>query len=71
VLGVDEKRQCWALKREQPMLPMGLREVEGSRTVARSTGPQRCLLRSTDSAGRCSRDVSPVSAIGSSSSSCV
>ena len=33
VLCVDEKSQCQALERTQPMLPMGLGYVEGSLTT--------------------------------------
>ena len=45
VLCVDEKSQCQALERTQPMLPMGFGYVQGVPTTTCATAPPRCLPR--------------------------
>lgn len=47
VLCVDEKSQCQALERTQPMLPMGFGYVEGVPTITSTTAPRRCSRPST------------------------
>lgn len=42
VLCFDEKRQIQALHRTQPLLPMGLGEVEGVTHDYSATAPQPC-----------------------------
>ena len=54
VLCVDEKSQCQALERTQPMLPMGLGYVEGVTHDYVATARPRCSRRSTCSTARCS-----------------
>lgn len=45
VLCVDEKSQCQAPERTQPMLPLGLGDVEGVLTTTCVMTPRRCLPR--------------------------
>lgn len=45
VICVDEKSQCQALERTQPMLPMGFGYAEGVPTTTSAMAPQPCLQR--------------------------
>jgi transposase len=67
VLCVDEKSQCQALERTQPMLPMGLGYVEG---VTHVTAQRLCLPRRTYLTVRCWPSASRVIGTKSSSLSC-
>lgn len=67
VLCVDEKSQCQALERTQPVLPMGLSYLESVTHGYIRHGTRRCLPHSTRSLARSLRDASH--AIGTRNSS--